>query len=48
MVCLVCHNPDAVDPETGESVDMKVMIHKIHSGAELHVVENGGSYYCGI
>jgi len=45
VLCLVCHNPDSGDPETGNSVDMKVMIHKIHRGAELHEVEEGGSYY---
>ena len=44
-LCLLCHNPDGVDPESGNSVDMKVMIHKIHKGAELHEVEEGGAYY---
>ncbi|UCD44232.1 MAG: OmcA/MtrC family decaheme c-type cytochrome, partial [Candidatus Bathyarchaeota archaeon] len=45
VLCLICHNPDSGDPETGNSVDMKIMIHKIHKGAELHEVEEGGSYY---
>ncbi len=33
--CVTCHNPGSIDPETTNSVDMKVMIHKIHAGAEL-------------
>ncbi len=33
--CVTCHNPGTSDPETNSSVDMKVMIHKIHAGAEL-------------
>jgi OmcA/MtrC family decaheme c-type cytochrome len=45
IVCMVCHNPDGYDPETGESIDMKVMIHKIHMGEELSSVQAGGSYY---
>ncbi len=45
VLCLMCHNPDARDPESGNSVDMAPMIHKIHRGAELHEVEEGDSYY---
>ena len=33
--CVTCHNDDVVDPDTSNSVDMKVLIHKIHAGAEL-------------
>jgi OmcA/MtrC family decaheme c-type cytochrome len=33
--CVTCHNPGSTDPETNNSVDMKVMIHKIHAGEEL-------------
>ena len=33
--CVTCHNPSTTDPHGGESVDLKVMIHKIHSGGEL-------------
>jgi OmcA/MtrC family decaheme c-type cytochrome len=30
--CVMCHNPGTADPESGDSLDMTVMIHKIHSG----------------
>ncbi len=45
ILCNVCHTPDGLDPETGESIDMKVMIHKIHMGEELPSVQAGAKYY---
>ena len=33
--CVTCHAPDTVDAETGNTLAMPVMIHKIHGGAEL-------------
>jgi len=33
--CATCHVPGNVDPHGGESLDLKVMIHKIHAGGEL-------------
>ena len=33
--CVVCHAPNTKDAQSGESLDFKVMIHKIHAGGEL-------------
>ena len=34
-LCVLCHNPSHMDPYTGNSLDAKVYIHKIHMGANL-------------
>ncbi|MDH3513639.1 MAG: OmcA/MtrC family decaheme c-type cytochrome [Gammaproteobacteria bacterium] len=33
--CVTCHNPSNTDAQSGNTLDMKVMIHKIHMGGEL-------------
>ncbi|MGD1093031.1 MAG: OmcA/MtrC family decaheme c-type cytochrome [Bryobacteraceae bacterium] len=33
--CVLCHQPQNVDPTTGNSLDLKVMAHKIHMGSQL-------------
>jgi OmcA/MtrC family decaheme c-type cytochrome len=34
-MCVLCHQPQHADPVTGNSLDLKVMAHKIHMGSSL-------------
>jgi OmcA/MtrC family decaheme c-type cytochrome len=38
--CVMCHNPGTIDPNSGNALDMKVMIHKIHAGSTLPSISN--------
>jgi len=42
--CAMCHEANSSDAQSGNSIDLKVMIHKIHSGANLPSVQAGGFY----
>lgn len=42
--CVTCHNPGTTDPNSGNTVDLTQMVHKIHMGSELTEVTEGGSY----
>jgi OmcA/MtrC family decaheme c-type cytochrome len=46
-VCNICHQPQTNDAATGNTVDMKVFIHKIHFGENLPSVKDGTPYKIG-
>ncbi len=43
-LCVMCHTPQNIDPATGNSLDLKVMAHKIHMGSQLPSVIAGRPY----
>jgi OmcA/MtrC family decaheme c-type cytochrome len=43
-LCATCHTDQTVDPETGNSLDLKVLVHRLHTGIQLPSVQEGAAY----
>jgi OmcA/MtrC family decaheme c-type cytochrome len=43
-MCVLCHNSQLINPDTGLSLDARVFFHKLHMGEHLPSVQAGGAY----
>jgi len=43
--CALCHTAQLTDPESGESLDLKFFVHKVHRGKYLPTVKEGKPYF---
>lgn len=47
-LCVLCHTSQNQDLNTGETLDLKSLIHKIHTGTDLDSVQAGGTWVISI
>lgn len=45
QLCIMCHQPQTTDPNTGNTLDFKSFIHSLHMGSDLPSVKAGNPYY---
>jgi OmcA/MtrC family decaheme c-type cytochrome len=43
-LCVLCHTPQNQDLNTGETLDLRSLIHKIHAGTDIDSVQAGGTW----
>lgn len=43
-LCVTCHTDQTIDPESGNTVDFKVMVHRLHTGSQLPSASAGTPY----
>jgi OmcA/MtrC family decaheme c-type cytochrome len=44
-LCVACHTNQTIDPETGNTLEFNILIHRLHFGRELPSVQAGTPYY---
>jgi OmcA/MtrC family decaheme c-type cytochrome len=43
-LCIMCHTPQTIDPNTGNTLDMPVMAHQIHIGSSFPAIQSTTPY----
>ncbi|HUP04804.1 MAG TPA: OmcA/MtrC family decaheme c-type cytochrome [Bryobacteraceae bacterium] len=43
-LCIMCHTPQTVDPNTGNTLDMPVLAHQIHIGSSFPTIQSTTPY----
>ena len=43
--CVLCHSPQTSDPDTGNTVDFPVLVHKVHNGNAYQIIGFGNALH---